>query len=52
MYSGIEHLERVIGAWPSTALLDCEALVEDIAPSPHTDDVCLMVVRFGGSRRT
>lgn len=49
--AGIEHLERVIAAWPPTALLDCEALAEDIAPSPHTDDVCLVVVRFGGPRR-
>lgn len=48
--AGIEHLERVIAAWPPDALLDCESLAEDIAPTPHTDDLCLVVVRFGGSR--
>lgn len=49
--AGIEHLERVIEAWPPAALLDCESLAENIAPSPHTDDVCLMVVRFGNDLR-
>lgn len=51
VHAGIDHLEQVITAWPPAALLDCEALADDIAPSPHTDDVCLVVVRFGESRR-
>ncbi len=49
--AGIEHLERVIGDWPPGALLDCESLAQDIAPSPHTDDVCLVVARFGAGPR-
>lgn len=44
---GITHLEDVVAAWPPAALLDCEALAEDVAPTPHTDDLCLLVVRFG-----
>ena len=45
--AGISHLEQVIAAWPPGALLDCEALARDVAPSPHADDLCLLVVRFG-----
>lgn len=48
--AGITHLERVIANWPPDALLDCEALAEDVAPTPHTDDLCLVVVRFGAAR--
>ncbi len=44
--AGIAHLEQVIGGWPPEALLDCEALAEDVAPSPHADDLCLLVARF------
>lgn len=47
---GIEHLERVVANWPPEALLDCESLAEDVAPSPHTDDLCVVVVRFGAAR--
>lgn len=45
--TGIAHLEDVVAAWPPEALLDCEALVRDVAPTPHDDDVCLLTVRFG-----
>lgn len=45
--AGIEHLERVVAAWPPDALLDCDALSRDVAPSVHTDDICLLVARFG-----
>jgi serine phosphatase RsbU (regulator of sigma subunit) len=45
--AGIDHLEEVLAAWPPDALLDCEALVESVAPSPRSDDLCLLVVRFG-----
>lgn len=45
--AGLSHLEKVVAAWPPEALLDCEALAEQVAPSPHTDDLCLLVVRFG-----
>lgn len=44
--SGIAHLEDVLGAWPPEALLDCESLVEQVAPSPHDDDICVLAVRF------
>ena len=44
--AGIAHLERVIADWPPEALLDCESLADDVAPSPHDDDLCLVVVRF------
>ena len=39
--------EDVLAAWPPEALLDCEALAESIAPSPRSDDLCLLIVRFG-----
>ncbi len=45
--TGIAHLEQVIAAWPPEALLDCEALAQQVAPAPHADDLCLLVVRFG-----
>ena len=50
--AGISHLEQVIAAWPPAALLDCEALARDVAPSPHADDLCLVVVRFGEETST
>ncbi len=45
--AGISHLEHVLEAWPPAALLDCEALAQDVAPAPHDDDLCLLMVRFG-----
>lgn len=45
--TGLAHLQDVVAAWPPEALLDCAALVRDVAPAPHTDDICLLVVRFG-----
>lgn len=48
--TGIAHLERVIASWSPNALLDCEALADRVAPSPHADDICLLVVRFAGDR--
>lgn len=45
--TGISHLEQVVASWPPSALLDCEALAESVAPSPHSDDLCLLIVRFG-----
>ncbi len=50
IHAGIDHLERVIASWPPEALLDCDALAEDVAPTPRTDDLCLVVVRFGVAR--
>lgn len=44
---GIAHLEEAMATWPPEALLDCAALAEQVAPSPHTDDLCLLAVRFG-----
>ena len=48
--AGIAYLERVISAWPPDALLDCEAMVDRVAPSPRSDDLCLLVVRFASDR--
>ena len=48
--TGISHLADVIAAWPPEALLDCESLVRAVAPAPHADDLCLLVVRFGPAR--
>lgn len=50
--AGIEHLERVLAHWPPEALLDCEALAEAVVPTPRTDDICLVIVRFGLAPRT
>ncbi len=44
---GIDHLERVLASWPPEALLDSDALAADVAPWPHPDDVCLLVLRVG-----
>lgn len=49
--AGIEHFERVLAHWPPEALLDCEALAEAVVPTPRTDDICLVIVRFGTSPR-
>lgn len=46
--AGIARLERVVASTPEAALLDCESLVAEIAPSPHPDDVCLLVVQITG----
>jgi serine phosphatase RsbU (regulator of sigma subunit) len=48
--AGIAYLERVISAGPPEALLDCEALADRVAPSPRSDDICLIVVRFSSDR--
>lgn len=47
--AGIAHLEHVIEAWPPEALLDCEALAQDVSPDSHDDDLCLLIVRFGAA---
>ena len=47
--AGIAHLEQVITHWPPDALLDCEALAEAVAPAPHADDICLLMVRVAGA---
>jgi len=44
--AGIDRLEQVVAARPPAALLDCEALAAELAPWPHPDDVCLLVVRI------
>ena len=48
VWDGIARAQQTIAAWPPDALLDCRALAEALAPSPRDDDVCLVVVRFGG----
>ena len=44
---GIERLTRLAGEWRADALLDCKAVVSELAPPPRSDDVCLLAVRFG-----
>lgn len=44
---GISRARRLVAEWPADALLDCKAVVEELAPPPRPDDVCLVVVRFG-----
>ena len=44
--AGIAYLEQVVSSWPTDELLDCAALAERVAPSPRSDDICLLVVRF------
>ncbi|MGV0991244.1 MAG: SpoIIE family protein phosphatase [Mycobacterium sp.] len=48
VWDGISRAEQTIAQWATDALLDCRALAEALAPSPRDDDVCLVVVRFGG----
>lgn len=48
--AGIDRLERVLTTWSPDALLDAAALVREVAPPPHADDVCLLVVRFTAAR--
>ncbi len=48
--AGIDHLEQVMTSWTPDALLDVQALVREVAPRPHSDDVCLLVVRFRSTR--
>ncbi len=48
---GISRLERAVAARPPEALLDCEALADTVAPAPHDDDLCLLIVRFGDVAR-
>ena len=45
--AGIEHLAQVVAQWPPDAWVDCESLAEAVAPAPHDDDLCLLIVRFG-----
>jgi len=45
--AGIAKLERAIASRSPEAVLDCDALAEELAPSPHPDDLCMLVVRFG-----
>jgi serine phosphatase RsbU (regulator of sigma subunit) len=45
--AGIASLERAIASRSPEAVLDCDALADELAPSPHPDDLCMLVVRFG-----
>jgi hypothetical protein len=47
--AGITYLEQVISACPPEALLDCEALADRVAPSPRSDDICILVIRFAAA---
>jgi integral membrane sensor domain MASE1 len=48
--AGIAKLERAIASRTPEAVLDCDALADELAPSPHPDDLCMLVVRFGTNR--
>lgn len=52
LHTGIGHLEQVVASRSPEALLDCQALAEQVAPSPHADDICLLAVRFGPPNTT
>lgn len=43
---GIARVEQVLAEWPPERLLDCEGLVERLVTAPHSDDVCMIMVRF------
>ena len=47
--AGITYLEQVISACQPEALLDCEALADRVAPSPRSDDICILVIRFAAA---
>lgn len=49
--AGISRAQKLIEDWdPDTELTQsCRALQETLAPRPRPDDVCLIVVRFGGT---
>lgn len=49
---GIAHLQHVIEAWPPEALLDCEALVQAVAPESRDDDLCLLIVKVAADDGT
>ena len=48
------HRECEVAAAGATAvrahITPSSSLAEDVAPSPHTDDLCVVVVRFGAAR--
>jgi serine phosphatase RsbU (regulator of sigma subunit) len=44
--AGIARAERLISDWPASALMDCAALTDKMAPPPRYDDICVLVVRF------
>ena len=48
--AGIDNLEQVVTAWSAEALMDCEALAGVAAATPSPDDICLLVVKFGGAK--
>lgn len=49
IWDGVSKAERVLADWPADVVLDGAALAARLAPSPpRPDDVCIVVVRFGG----
>lgn len=46
VWAGIAAAEHLVAEWSPEALLHSEAVVEALAPSPRTDDICVVVVRF------
>ena len=43
---GISRAAQTVAAWPPEKLLDGKALADHLAPTPRSDDVCVLVVRF------
>lgn len=45
--AGIARAERVLAEWQPGESLSCTVLLERLSPPPRTDDVCLLIARFG-----
>lgn len=46
IWAGIDAMERLLVEWPAGMSLDPQAMAERLVPSPRSDDVCVLVVRF------
>ena len=48
--TGISHAQRIIADWNTDAELSgfCKDLQAELVPRPRADDLCVIVVRFGG----
>ncbi|MGI9123624.1 MAG: SpoIIE family protein phosphatase [Mycobacterium sp.] len=44
--AGIARAARLVAEWPAEELLDCQAITERLVPTPRSDDICVLVVRF------
>ena len=44
--TGISNVEQLLGHWSGGAVMDCRAAVDELAPAPRSDDICVLAVRF------